>query len=90
MKNNPGLGSVILGAVMNVVNLGMVCAMFSGIGMLYGGIFVIFPILGITNAVKGIKMGQGPIAIVGLVLNIFAVIGAAALALFGIVANASA
>ena len=90
MRNNPGLGSLILGIIMNVVNLGMTCAAFSGIGMLYGGIFIIFPIIGITNAVKGIKSGQGVIAIIGLILNIIATIGAILLAGLGIWAKAAA
>lgn len=75
---------------MNVVNMVMTCVMFSTGYMLFGGIFVIFPILGISSGVKGIKAGQGPIAIAGLILNIIATVGALILALIGIIGNASA
>jgi len=90
MRNNPGLSSLILGIVMNVVNLIMTCVMFTTGYMLFGGIFVIFPIIGIVNGVKGIRGGQGLVAVIALILNIIATIGALILAVLGIIGNAMA
>lgn len=90
MRNNPGLSSLILGIIMNVVNLVMTCVMFTTGYMLFGGIFVIFPIIGIANGVKGIRLGQGLVAIIALILNIIATIGALILAVLGIIGNAMA
>lgn len=84
MKNNPALGALILGIIMNIVNVVMVCLAFTKDFMMYGGIFVIFPILGIANSAKGIKQGQGILGIIALILNIIATLGAIGLAILGI------
>lgn len=84
MRNNPGLSSLIIGIIMNIVNMVMTCVMlFSGY-MLFGGLFIIIPIAGIASSVKGIKLGQGPIAIIALILNIIATLGSLLLTAIGI------
>ncbi len=87
MKNNPALSSLITGIIMNILNLIMCCVFFFGDSFLFGGIFLIFPILGIINGVKGIKLGQGALAIAGLVLNIFATLGGLGFTILGIISK---
>lgn len=90
MRNNPGLSSLIMGIIMNVVNMVMTCVMLGTGYFLFGGIFLIFPIVGIVNGVKGIRSGQGVMAIIALILNIIATLGALVLTVFGIFVNANA
>ncbi len=77
--------SLILGIILNVLNLGMMCSTLVGGGFLYGGLFVILAIVGIQNANLGRKSSQKGMATAGLVLNIIAVVVSALFLILGFV-----
>lgn len=89
MKNNPALGSLIMGIIMNIVNLVMTCVMFTTGYILYGPLFIAVPVAGIISAVQGIKAGQGVFAIIALILNILAVLGGLVLTVIAFWAKAT-
>lgn len=77
--------SLILGIILNVLNLGMMCSTLFGGGFLYGGIFIILAIAGIQNANLGRKSSKRGMATAGLVLNIIAVVFSALFLILGFV-----
>lgn len=77
--------SLILGIILNVLNLGMMCSTLFGGGFLYGGIFIILAIAGIQNANLGRKSSKRGMATAGLVLNIVAVVFSALFLILGFV-----
>lgn len=77
--------SLILGIILNVLNLGMMCSTLFGGGFLYGGIFIILAIAGIQNANLGRKSSKRGMATAGLVLNIIAVVVSALFLILGFV-----
>ena len=77
--------SLILGIILNVLNLGMMCSTLFGGGFLYGGIFIILAIAGIQNANLGRKSSKRGLATAGLVLNIIAVVFSALFLILGFV-----
>lgn len=77
--------SLILGIILNVLNLGMMCSTLLGGGFLYGGLFVILAIVGIQNANLGRKSSKQGMATAGLVLNIIAVVFSALFLILGFV-----
>lgn len=77
--------SLILGIILNVLNLGMICSTLFGDGFLYGGLFIILAIAGIQNANLGRKSSQKGMATAGLVLNIIAVVFSALFLILGLV-----
>ena len=77
--------SLILGIILNVLNLGMMCSTLLGGGFLYGGLFIILAIAGIQNANLGRKSSKKGMATVGLVLNIIAVVVSALFLILGFV-----
>lgn len=75
MKNNPALSSIIVGAIMNIINV-ILLAILIFTGYIYTSAYVIVGgIAGIISGVKGIKNGQGLFAIIGIVLNVIATLG---------------
>lgn len=77
--------SLILGIILNVLNLGMMCSTLFGGGFLYGGLFIILAIAGIQNANLGRKSSKKGMATAGLVLNIIAVVFSALFLILGFV-----
>lgn len=77
--------SLILGIILNVLNLGMMCSTLLGGGFLYGGLFIILAIAGIQNANFGRKSSKKGMATAGLVLNIIAVVFSALFLILGFV-----
>lgn len=77
--------SLILGIILNVLNLGMMCSTLLGGGFLYGGLFIILAIAGIQNANLGRKSSKKGMATAGLVLNIIAVVVSALFLILGFV-----
>lgn len=77
--------SLILGIILNVLNLGMMCSTLFGGGFLYGGLFIILAIAGIQNANLGRKSSKKGMATAGLVLNIIAVVVSALFLILGFV-----
>lgn len=77
--------SLILGIILNVLNLGMMCSTLLGGGFLYGGLFIILAIAGIQNANFGRKSSKKGMATAGLVLNIIAVVVSALFLILGFV-----
>ncbi len=77
--------SLILGIILNVLNLGMMCSTLFGGGFLYGGLFIILAIAGIQNANLGRKSSKRGMATAGLVLNIIAVVFSALFLILGFV-----
>lgn len=77
--------SLILGIILNVLNLGMMCSTLLGGGFLYGGLFIILAIAGIQNANLGRKSSKKGMATAGLVLNIIAVVFSALFLILGFV-----
>ena len=77
--------SLILGIILNVLNLGMMCSTLFGGGFLYRGIFIILAIAGIQNANLGRKSSKRGMATAGLVLNIIAVVFSALFLILGFV-----
>ena len=77
--------SLILGIILNVLNLGMMCSTLFGGGFLYGGLFIILAIAGIQNANLGRKSSKKGMATAGLVLNIIAVVFSALFLILGVV-----
>lgn len=85
MKNNPALGSIIAGAIINVLNVVFFIILLAS-GWIFNSVWlVVGAIAGIVSAVKGLKAGQGIFAIVGLVLNIMATLGSIVLAFIYII-----
>lgn len=84
-SDKDGLWSLVIGAIFNVVN----CVMLVLPVYLFGGIFIIFPILGIVKGISGIKLGgiQTILGIIGIVLNILAFLGAAIFLILGILSK---
>lgn len=86
MKNNPALGSLILGIIMNVLNVILFAVLFFS-GWIFNSVYlVVGSIFGIINGVKGIKAGQGVFAIIGIILNAIATLGSLGLAIIYIIA----
>lgn len=82
---NPSLSALIIGIIFMIVNSIMCCASLN-YGFLFGGIFIIFPVAGIVNAVQGLKEGGNKVqCIIGLVCNIIGGIEALILIVLGIV-----
>ena len=79
--------SLVIGIILNVLNLGMLCSAFMGGGFLYGGLFIIFAIMGITNANVGKHSNKKGMAIVGLILNILALVCSVLLIILGVIAT---
>ena len=77
--------SLILGIILNVLNLAMMCSTLLGGGFLYGGLFIILAIVGIQNANLGRKSSKKGMATAGLVLNIIAVVFSALFLILGFV-----
>ena len=77
--------SLILGIILNVLNLGMMCSTLFGGGFVYGGLFIILAIAGIQNANLGRKSSKKGMATAGLVLNIIAVVFSALFLILGFV-----
>lgn len=77
--------SLILGIVLCVLNLGMICSTLLGGGFLYGGLFIVFAIIGIQNGVQGKNSPKKGMATAGLVLNIVALVVAVLFVILGIV-----
>ena len=77
--------SLILGIILNVLNLGMMCSTLLGGGFLYGGLFIILAIAGIQNANFGRKSSKKGMATAGLVLNIIAVVVSSLFLILGFV-----
>ncbi len=85
-KNNPALGSIIVGAIMNVINIILFGVLIFS-GWVFNSVYlVVGAIAGIVSGVKGIKAGQGIFAIIGIVVNVFAALGSLALTIIYIVA----
>ena len=80
-----GLWSLVIGVIFNIVN----CVMVFLPVYLFGGIFVIFPILGFVKGINGIKLGgiQTVLGIIGLVLNAIAFLGALGFLILGILSK---
>ena len=80
-----GLWSLVIGVIFNIVN----CVMVFLPVYLFGGIFVIFPILGFVKGINGIKLGgiQTVLGIIGIVLNAFAFLGALGFLIVGILSK---
>lgn len=86
MKNNPGLSSLIFGIIANILNLLVVCLLFTT-DTIYNSLYlIIISIVGIVNAIRGMKLGQGLLAIIGLIANIIAVLGSLLLLFIYIIA----
>lgn len=86
MKNNPGLSSLIFGIIANILNLLVVCLLFTT-DTIYNSLYlIIISIAGIVNAIRGMKLGQGVLAIIGLIANIIAVLGSLVLLFIYIIA----
>ncbi len=84
---NPSLTSLIVGIIFIIVNTAMCCASIN-YGFLFGGIFIIFPVAGIVNAIKGIREnGLNGMCIAGLVLNIVGTIEALILIVLGLLSK---
>lgn len=77
--------SLILGILLNILNLVMMCSMLLGGGFLYGGIFLILAIVGIQKANLGRQSSKRGMATAGLVLNIVALVFSALFVILGIV-----
>lgn len=80
-----GLSSLIIGIIFNVVN----CVMLFLPVYLFGGIFIIFPLVGFVKGINGIKSGglQLVLGIFGIVLNIIAFLGALGFVIIGILSK---
>ena len=80
-----GLWSLVIGVIFNIVN----CVMVFLPVYLFGGIFVIVPILGFVKGINGIKLGgiQTVLGIIGLVLNAIAFLGALGFLILGILSK---
>lgn len=77
--------SMILGILLNVLNLIMMCSMLLGGGFLYGGLFLILAIVGIQKANLGRQSSKRGMATAGLVLNIVALVFSALFVILGLV-----
>lgn len=85
-KANPALSSIIVGALMNIINI-IFIAILVFANKIYSSLYLIIgSIAGIISAIQGLRAGQGIWAIVGLILNIIALIGSLMLLLIYIVA----
>jgi len=82
--NKQAITSIIIGAIFNVANLIMTCMAFFGPGFIFGGIFILFPIAGLSQAIAGLKGDYRIAAIIGLVLNAFATLGSLGLIILGV------
>ena len=81
-----GLWSLVIGVIFNIVN----CVMVFLPVYLFGGIFVIFPVIGFVKGINGIKLGgvQTILGIIGMVLNAIAFLGALGFVILGILSKA--
>ena len=85
-KANPALSSIIVGALINIINI-IFIAILVFANRIYSSLYLIIgSIAGIISAIQGLRTGQGIWAIVGLILNIIALIGSLMLLLIYIVA----
>lgn len=85
-KANPALSSIIVGALMNIINI-IFIAILVFANRIYSSLYLIIgSIAGIISAIQGLRTGQGIWAIAGLILNIIALIGSVMLLLIYIVA----
>lgn len=77
--------SMILGILLNALNLIMMCSMLLGGGFLYGAIFLVLAIVGIQKANLGRQSSKRGMATAGLVLNIVALVFSALFVILGLV-----
>ncbi len=81
--------SLVIGIILNVLNLGMLCSAILGGSFLYGGLFIIFAIWGIASANTGKQSNKKGMAIAGLVLNILALVCSVLLIILGVISTVS-
>lgn len=73
---NPTSSSLILGIISNVFNLIMTCVMFSTGYFIAGWISVVFPIYGLINSFKALKLnGMSGMLIASFILNAIGLLG---------------
>ncbi|MBP5529744.1 MAG: hypothetical protein J6X80_06815 [Lachnospiraceae bacterium] len=85
-SDKDGLWALVIGVIFNIVN----CVMLFLPVYLFGGIFVIFPVVGFVKGINGIKLGgvQTILGIIGLVLNVIAFLGALGFVILGLLSKA--
>ena len=85
-SDKDGLCALVIGVIFNIVN----CVMLFLPVYLFGGIFVIFPVVGFVKGINGIKLGgvQTILGIIGLVLNVIAFLGALGFVILGLLSKA--
>jgi len=87
-QGKEGISAFVIGLIFMVLNCIMGAMAFFGPGFLYGGILIIFPILGIVFGFKSIKNdNQRILGIIGLILNVINTLGALGLSILGIVSK---
>jgi len=84
-----GLTSFIIGIIFLIVNCGVLLLAMNGFPFVFGGIFIIFPIVGIASAIKAFKIDgvQRILGIIGLILNLFSGLEAVILIILGIISK---
>lgn len=92
IKSKPaknGLTSLIIGIIFTIVNCVMGISLLSGNVFVFGGIFIIFPILGLINGIQAFKAegAQKIMGIFGFILNVFTTLGALLFVIAGIIAK---
>lgn len=85
VKDKQGTASLIIGIVMNALNIAMLCCSLMGGGFIFGGLLIILPIYGISAGVNATKNGNKGIGIAGIILNSVAVLGSAIFIILGII-----
>ena len=84
-----GLWSLIIGLVVTVINCAMGFSLISGGRFFFGGIFIIFPLFGLTRAFAAFKLdgAQKILGIFGLILNGLGTLAAIGFIILGIVSK---